>query len=88
MRYALAFISFVKFARVIAATIPNLPSCARPCYESAVETQTDCADDDKTCVCRNIEAILSLSHDCAAESCDNEEPSLGLPAVLHIFDLS
>lgn len=80
MKYVYAALALA--AAVRAQTRDDIPECAIPCLDDAIQSETDCAVDDYPCVCENFETIQGVATSCVIEEC-GPETALNevLPAV-------
>ncbi|KAI6781180.1 hemoglobin and hemoglobin-haptoglobin-binding protein-like protein [Emericellopsis cladophorae] len=67
MKYAVA--AAILAAVVKAQTIDDVPSCAVPCLDEAIASETDCDTTDYACVCENFEAVQGVATACVIEEC-------------------
>ncbi|KAL4907766.1 hypothetical protein BDW74DRAFT_175548 [Aspergillus multicolor] len=70
-----------------AASINDIPPCARPCLEKAVKSQTNCAPTDTNCVCSgdNFSKVQGAATGCVLNACGSETAlNQVLPAAQNI----
>lgn len=85
MKYALVAVALA--AAVHAQTIDDVPECAIPCLDDAIESETDCATDDYPCVCANFEAIQGVATSCVISECGAETAlSRFFPLYIYLLD--
>ena len=77
MKYAVA--AALLAAIVKAQTIDDVPSCAVPCLDDAIKSETDCDTTDYACVCANFDAIRGVATTCVIDECG---PEVALNEVL------
>jgi hypothetical protein len=60
----------VTFAALAQAqTRADIPSCALPCLDSAVEANTKCATTDYACICKDFSAVQTAATSCVISKC-------------------
>ncbi|KAJ3457718.1 hypothetical protein MRS44_014859 [Fusarium solani] len=67
MKFSLAVLALI--ASVQAQSRSDIPSCALPCLDDAIESETDCKTTDYTCVCKNFDDVRSKATSCVIEKC-------------------
>lgn len=70
MKFSLAVLAFV--AAVQAQTRDDIPKCAIPCLDDAVESETSCKTTDYVCVCKNFGAIRGKATTCVIDKCGSD----------------
>ncbi|RDW87053.1 CFEM domain-containing protein [Aspergillus mulundensis] len=57
-----------------AASINDIPQCARPCLEDAIKSKTSCAVTDSNCVCSgdNFSKVQGAATGCVLDACGSD----------------
>ncbi|POR31565.1 Uncharacterized protein TPAR_08242 [Tolypocladium paradoxum] len=74
---AVAALAFAALAS--AQSRSDIPSCALPCLDDAVQKDTKCSVDDFSCICKNFDAIQGDATGCVLKACG---PDVALNKVL------
>ncbi|KAI9373612.1 hypothetical protein BJX61DRAFT_541571 [Aspergillus egyptiacus] len=66
-----ALVALACASLAAAQTINDVPKCALPCLQDAIEQQTSCSVDDLACVCKgeNVEKFQDAATDCVVDAC-------------------
>lgn len=75
-----AIVTIACAALVHAQSRDDVPSCALPCLDTAVQQNTSCATDDYACICKDQDAVKSAATDCVVSKC-------GTNTALSMFSL-
>ena len=67
MKFSLAVLALI--ASVQAQSLSDVPSCALPCLDDAIESETDCKTTDLVCVCKDFDTVRSKATSCVIEKC-------------------
>lgn len=67
MKFSLAVLALI--ASVQAQSRSDIPSCALPCLDDAIESETDCKTTDYVCVCKNFDDVRSKATSCVIDKC-------------------
>lgn len=67
MKYA--FVALALAAAVQAQTREDIPSCALPCLDDAVASESSCKTTDIPCICENFTKIRGAATSCILEKC-------------------
>lgn len=77
MKYSLVAVALAAVVR--AQTIDDVPTCAVPCLDEAITSETDCETTDYACVCENFSAIQGTATGCVITECGAETALSKLP---------
>jgi len=69
MKYAFVAVALAALAR--AQTLGDIPSCALPCIDDAISSESKCKTTDFACICKKdtFSAIQGASTSCVIEKC-------------------
>ncbi|UPL01966.1 hypothetical protein LCI18_012900 [Fusarium solani-melongenae] len=67
MKFSLAVVALI--ASVQAQSLSDVPSCALPCLDDAIESETDCKTTDLVCVCKDFDKVRSKATSCVIDKC-------------------
>lgn len=70
MKFTLALAAFV--AAVYGQTVDDIPSCAIPCLDDAIENDTTCAVTDYACACQNFDQLEVDAAPCIIDACGED----------------
>ncbi|RSL41434.1 hypothetical protein CEP53_012759 [Fusarium sp. AF-6] len=70
MKFSLAVLALI--ASVQAQTRSDIPECALPCLDDAIESETDCKTTDYVCVCKNFDDVRSKATTCVIDKCGSD----------------
>ncbi|KAJ4309185.1 hypothetical protein N0V84_011651 [Fusarium piperis] len=70
MKFSLAVLALI--ASVQAQTRSDIPACALPCLDDAVESETDCRTTDYVCVCSNFDKVRGKATTCVISECGSD----------------
>ncbi|KAF4121918.1 CFEM domain [Geosmithia morbida] len=59
-------------ALVSAQTRDDIPSCAIPCIDDAVSSQTSCKNTDYACICKDFDSIQGAATGCVLSKCGTD----------------
>ncbi|KAH6867214.1 hypothetical protein B0T10DRAFT_420078 [Thelonectria olida] len=74
MKYALVVMTLAT--AVHAQTHDDIPSCALPCLDGAIEENTSCSTTDYACVCENFASLFGAVAKCLIHACDSKTISM------------
>jgi hypothetical protein len=67
MKFTIVTLAFAALA--YAQTRADVPACALPCLDSAVQQKTSCATDDYACICKDQSTVKSAATSCVLSKC-------------------
>lgn len=67
MKYSLVTLALVAAAQ--AQSRSDIPECAIPCLDKAIESETSCNIKDYVCVCENFSKVRGIATTCVIEKC-------------------
>ncbi|KAL4726960.1 Effector cfem1 [Fusarium chlamydosporum] len=70
MKYSVAFVALA--AAVSAQSLADVPKCAIPCLDKAIESETKCETTDLACVCKNFSDVRSAATSCVIDECGSD----------------
>lgn len=70
MKYMYAALALA--AAVRAQSRDDIPKCAIPCLDDAIESETSCEVDDYACVCKDFDSIQGAATGCVLEECGSD----------------
>lgn len=70
MKYTVAALAFAALVR--AQSRDDIPECAIPCLDDAIQSETDCDVTDYACVCPKFSDIQSTATGCVVSECGAE----------------
>ncbi|RSL73837.1 hypothetical protein CEP54_000189 [Fusarium duplospermum] len=70
MKFSLAVLALI--ASVQAQTRSDIPECALPCLDDAIESETDCKTTDYVCVCKNFDDVRGKATTCVIDKCGSD----------------
>ncbi|KAF4979722.1 hypothetical protein FZEAL_4117 [Fusarium zealandicum] len=70
MKFTLAALALVAAAQ--AQSLADVPKCAIPCLDDAVESETSCETTDLACICKSFEDVRTAATSCVLEKCGSD----------------
>ena len=67
-----ALVSLSLAAMAAAASLNDVPSCARQCLQDAVSQTTSCSDTDINCVCGSFDKVQGAATGCIISKCGTD----------------
>ncbi|RGP78500.1 extracellular membrane 8-cysteine cfem [Fusarium longipes] len=71
MKYSVALVAIAAVAAQ-AQSLADVPKCALPCLDKAIESETSCETTDTACVCENFSAIRGVATSCVIDACGTD----------------
>lgn len=83
MKYSVAFVALA--AAVSAQSLADVPKCAIPCLDKAIESETKCETTDLACVCKNFSDVRSAATSCVIDECGSDVAISEFTSYIYIY---
>ncbi|KAH7198477.1 uncharacterized protein B0J16DRAFT_314785 [Fusarium flagelliforme] len=71
MKYSVAFVALAA-AAAQAQSLADVPKCAIPCLDKAIESKTKCETTDLACICESFDEVRSSATSCVIDECGSD----------------